>query len=230
VNLEFPDADTLRGANDHTAADLPQFAVAHHRRDVRSVDDVEAAARDAVNAIDAFGDGPAGLPPGVEVGVTVGSRGIHDMPATIAAAIDELDERGYEPFVIPAMGSHGGATAEGQIETLEALGYTESELGCPIRSSMDVEVVGEDELGRPVYASVDALDADAVLLANRVKLHTDFRGKVESGLSKIAVVGLGKHRGAESLHNAAIATDFADVIQDRMDVLLAETPIVEGSR
>ena len=228
MNLEFPDADTLRGANDHTAADLPQFAVAHQQQDVRSVDDVPAAARDAVDAIDAFGDGPAALPPGAEVGVTVGSRGIHDMPATIAAAIDELDKRGYEPFVIPAMGSHGGATAEGQVETLEALGYSESTLGCPIRSSMDAEVVGEDELGRPVYAAVDALNADAVLLANRVKLHTDFRGDVESGLSKIAVVGLGKHRGAESLHNAAIATDFADVIQDRMAVLLAETPIVGG--
>jgi hypothetical protein len=104
----------------------------------------------------------------------------------------------------------------------------EEAMGCPIRSSMVVEEVGTDDLGRPVYAAVNALDADAVLLANRVKVHTDFCGDVESGLSKIAVVGLGKHRGAESLHNAAIAADFTDVIEDRMDVLLAETSIVGG--
>lgn len=226
MNIEFPDADALRGANDYAVEDLPSVAVARRTRDMRSVDDVEAAAREAVDSIDAFGDG--GLPAGSEVGITVGSRGIHDMPAVVAAAVDELDGRGYEPFVIPAMGSHGGATADGQVEALNALGYTEADLGCAIRSSMDVEAVGEDDLGRPVYASVTALETDAVLLANRVKLHTDFRGRVESGLSKMAVIGLGKHRGAESLHNAAIATDFADVIRDRMDVLLSETPIVGG--
>lgn len=226
MNLEFPDADVLRGANDYTVEDLPSVAVARKQRDMRTVEDVEAAAREAIDSIDAFGED--GLQSGSEVGITVGSRGIHDMPAVVAAAVDELDDRGYDPFVIPAMGSHGGATAEGQVEALEALGYTESELGCEIRSSMDVEAVGEDDLGRPVYASVTALETDAVLLANRVKLHTDFRGQVESGLSKMAVIGLGKHRGAESLHNAAIATDFSDVIRDRMDVLLSETPIVGG--
>ncbi|GAB6878251.1 lactate racemase domain-containing protein [Halorubrum gandharaense] len=228
MNLEFPDAEALRGANNYTASDLPEFAVARRRSDPLAVDDLTGSARAAVGSIDAFGDAPDTLPEGSEIGITVGSRGIHDMPTVIRAVVAELDERGYEPFIIPAMGSHGGATAEGQVETLEALGYGEPEMGCPIRSSMDVEVVGTDDLGRPVYAAVDALEADAVLLANRVKLHTDFRGDVESGLSKIAVVGLGKHRGAESLHNAAIATDFADVIVDRMDVLLEETPIVGG--
>ena len=226
MNLEFPDGETLRGANDYTVEDLPRFATARRHRETRSVEDVEAAAREAVEAIGAFGEG--GLSRGAEVAVTAGSRGIHDMPAVLAAAIDELQGRGYEPFVIPAMGSHGGATAEGQVETLAALGITEEAMGCEIRSSMAVEAVGEDSLGRPVYAAVDALSADAVLLANRVKPHTDFRGPVESGLSKIAVIGLGKHRGAESLHNAAIATDFADVIRDRMRVVLRETPIVGG--
>ena len=224
MNLEFPDADALRAANDVAVDDLPRFAVARRERDLDSVDDVAAAARAAIDEIDAFDS----LPAGSEVAVTAGSRGIHDMPATLAAAIDELRERGYEPFVVPAMGSHGGATAEGQRETLESLGYTPERLGCEIRSSMAVEAVGTDSMDRTVYAARDALEADAVLLANRVKVHTDFNGAVESGLSKIAVVGLGKHRGAESLHNAAIATEFADVIRDRMDVLLAETPIVGG--
>jgi hypothetical protein len=224
MNLEFPDAEALRGANEYTVADLPRFAVARREREFESVDDVEAAARTAVNEIDGFDS----LPAGAEVAVTAGSRGIHDMAATLAAAVDELENQGFEPFILPAMGSHGGATAAGQRETLEALGITAERMGCEIRSSMAVEAVGEDALGRPVYASSDALAADAVLLANRVKVHTDFNGAVESGLSKIAVIGLGKHRGAESLHNAAIATDFADVIRDRMAVLLETTPIVGG--
>lgn len=228
MNVEFPDGEELRGANDYTAVDLPEFAVARHQTDPRTVDNVEAAARDAVDAIRAFSDGDEALPAGAEVGITVGSRGIHDMPTVIRTVVSELHDRGYAPFIIPAMGSHGGATADGQVETLEALDYSEAEMGCPIRSSMEVEAVGTDDLGRPVYAAVDALETDAVLLANRIKLHTDFRGAVESGLSKIAVVGLGKHRGAESLHNAAIATDFADVIEDRMGVLLEQTPIVGG--
>jgi hypothetical protein len=228
MDLDFPDAETLQAANDYTAANLPRFAVARCRRDPPSVDDVDAAARDAVAAIDAFGSRDHALPAGGEVAVTAGSRGIHDMPAVLSAAVDELQERGYEPFVLPAMGSHGGATADGQVETLDALGITEDRLGCQIRSSMAVEAVGKDAMERDVYVAEDALEADGVLLANRIKPHTDFRGDVESGLSKMAVIGLGKHRGAESLHNAAIATDFADVIADRMDVLLAETPIVGG--
>ncbi|WP_436908425.1 DUF362 domain-containing protein [Halosimplex marinum] len=224
MDVEFPDADALAGANDQAVDDLPEFAVARRERDLVSVDDVRAAAREAVDAVAAFDD----LDAGSSVAVTAGSRGIEDMPVVLATAVERLDERGFEPFVVPAMGSHGGATAEGQRETLAALGVTAESLGCEIRSSMAVEEVGEDGMGRPVYAARDALDADAVLLANRVKPHTDFRGDVESGLAKMAVIGLGKHRGAESLHNAAIATDFSDVIADRYEVLRRETPVVGG--
>ena len=224
MNLDFPDADRLQGATDHSADDLPEFAVAHRERDPDSVDDPEAAGREAVAAVDAFRT----LPEGSTVAVTAGSRGIHDMPAVLSGTVAELQSRSYEPFVVPAMGSHGGATAEGQRETLESLGITEDRLDCAIRSSMAVTEVGTDALDRPVYAAEDALDADAILLANRVKPHTDFRGDVESGLAKMAVIGLGKHRGAASLHDAAIATDFATVIQDRFDVLREETPIVGG--
>ncbi|WP_123535694.1 DUF362 domain-containing protein [Halosimplex salinum] len=224
MTLDFPDADALRSASEYTSDDLPEFAVARRERNPESVDDVSAATRAAVDAIDGFDD----LDAGSTVAVTAGSRGIHDIAAVLAAAVDRLRERGFEPFVIPAMGSHGGATAAGQRETLAALGMTPEALGCEIRSSMAIEAVGEDDLGRPVYAAEDALEADAILLANRVKPHTDFRGDVESGLAKMAVIGLGKHRGAESLHNAAIATDFADVIADRYEVLRRETPVVGG--
>jgi len=229
MNLDFPDAERLQAATDHSVDDLPRFAVAHRERDIDSVDDPERAGRDAVGEIAAFESGETEtLPEGATVAVTAGSRGIHDMPAVIAGVVAELQSRGYGPFVVPAMGSHGGATAEGQRETLESLGVTEERLGCEIRSSMAVTEVGTDALDRPVYAADDALAADAVLLANRVKPHTDFRGDVESGLAKMAVVGLGKHRGAASLHDAAIATDFSTVIQDRFDVLRTETPIVGG--
>lgn len=217
MNLEFPDADTLRGANDATAEDLPRFARARRERDLDSIDDVGAAAREAV------ADLPLdSLTPGAEVAITAGSRGVHDMPAVLSATVDELDDRGFEPVVIPAMGSHGGATADGQRETLEALGITEKRVGCPVRSSMAVEAIGEDSLGRPVYVAEDALTADAVILANRVKPHTDFHGPVESGLCKMAVIGLGKHRGAESLHNAGLAADFSDVIEERARLIIEE--------
>ena len=179
MNLEFPDADRLRAANDATAADLPRVAVARRHRDPPTVDDVGRAARDAVDAIDAFGADEDALPTGSEVAVTAGSRGIHDMPAVLAAAVAELRERGYEPFVLPAMGSHGGATAEGQREKLNTLGVSEETVGCEIRATMEVETVGETpERGVPVYADANAVAADAIVMVNRIKPHTDFSGEV----------------------------------------------------
>ena len=217
MNLDFPDAETLRAANDVTREDLPRFARVQRDRDLDSIDDVEAAGREAVEdlALDS-------LRSGAEVAVTAGSRGVHDMPALLSGVVDGLGRRGLEPFVMPAMGSHGGATADGQRETLETLGVTEDRLGCPIRSSMAVSAIGEDSLGRPVYVADDALAADGVVLANRVKPHTDFHGPVESGLCKMAVIGLGKRRGAESLHNAGLAADFSEVIEERARLIVDE--------
>ncbi|RJT06148.1 DUF362 domain-containing protein [Halococcus sp. IIIV-5B] len=215
MNLDFPDAETLRAANDVTREDLPRFARVQRDRDLDSIDDVEAAGREAVGdlALDS-------LRSGAEVAVTAGSRGVHDMPALLSGVVDGLGRRGFEPFVMPAMGSHGGATADGQRETLETLGVTEDRLGCPVRSSMAVSAIGEDSLGRPVYVADDALAADGVVLANRVKPHTDFHGPVESGLCKMAVIGLGKRRGAESLHNAGLAADFSEVIEERARMIV----------
>ena len=217
MNLDFPDAETLRAANDVTREDLPRFARVQRDRDLDSIDDVEAAGREAVEdlALDS-------LRSGAEVAVTAGSRGVHDMPALLSGVVDGLGRRGFEPFVMPAMGSHGGATADGQRETLETLGVTEDRLGCPIRSSMAVSAIGEDSLDRPVYVADDALAADGVVLANRVKPHTDFHGPVESGLCKMAVIGLGKRRGAESLHNAGLAADFSEVIEERARLIVDE--------
>ncbi|WP_207587559.1 DUF362 domain-containing protein [Halomontanus rarus] len=222
--FDVPSAEALQGATDATLEELPRVALARRHRDPESVDDVVAATRAAIDEIAGLED----LESGSSVAITAGSRGIHDMPAVLETAVSTLQNRGLEPFVVAAMGSHGGATPEGQRETLAALGITESALGCAIRTSMAVDRVGSDGLERPVYAAEDAIDADAILLANRVKPHTDFTGPVESGLCKMAVVGLGKHRGAESLHNAGLAGDFSAVVRERAEVLFEELPIVGG--
>ncbi len=223
MNLDFPDAETLREANDVERADLPRFARVIRERDLDSIEDVEGAARDAIDDLPL-----EGLDPGAQIAITAGSRGIHDMPALLEAAVGELRDRGFEPSVIAAMGSHGGATSEGQRETLDALGITEDRMGCAIHTSMEVAEIGQDSLERPVYVAEDALAMDAVILANRIKPHTDFHGPVESGLCKIAVIGLGKHRGAESLHNAGLASDFSEVIQERAELIIEESPVIGG--
>ncbi len=223
TSLAFPDAESLRTASELRIDDYPAFATVTRDRELDPIEDVPAAARTAVCRMDLDG-----LPPGAEIGLTAGSRGINDKPAILSAVVKELHDRGYEPFVLAAMGSHGGATADGQRETLAALGITEDTVGCPIRTSMAVESVTVDELGRPVFLAADATAADGIVLINRIKPHTDFTGPVESGLCKMAVVGLGKHRGAESFHNAGLAGDFADVLLDRTERLLEAAPIIGG--
>jgi uncharacterized protein (DUF362 family) len=224
MEFEFPDRDRLEATNDAELSDLPRAYRVSCTRDQPTVQDVTAASVDAVNDIAALDD----LEPGSSVAITAGSRGIDVLPAVLEAIVSELQSKGLEPFVFPAMGSHGGATPEGQRETLATLGITPDRLGCEIRSSLAVEAVGTDSTGRQVYAAEDALEADAVLLVNRVKLHTDFRGDVESGLCKMAVVGLGKQRGADNMHNAALERGFHEVIPEWAGILVEETPIVGG--
>jgi hypothetical protein len=223
IRLRVPDRDRLTAANDVTVADLPRFAPVTVERDVETVDDVHEAGRDAVGDLPAL----ATLADGATMAVTAGSRGIRDFPEMLSGVVAELRERGYDPFVFPAMGSHGGATADGQREMLADLGMTEESLGCPVRSSMETVTVGEHD-GLPVYADRTAADADAILLANRVKPHTDFHGPVESGLCKMAVIGMGKRAGAEQLHNAALGSDMSAEIRARTRILLDELPVAGG--
>jgi len=221
--FERPDPDALRDVTDVEAADLPEFARVERHRDQPTVEDVPAATREALAAVDV-----SGLEPGAEVAVTAGSRGIHDISTVISTVVTELQERGYEPFVFPAMGSHGGATPEGQRETLASVGVTEAAVGCEIRASMDVAVVGEDSGGRPVVTARDALDADAILLVNRVKLHTNFSAAIESGLCKMAVIGMGKQRGAAAAHKAAKTVGFDRLIPEWAEIVFEETPVLGG--
>ncbi|MDQ6674755.1 MAG: DUF2088 domain-containing protein, partial [Chloroflexota bacterium] len=134
------------------------------------------------------------------VAITAGSRGIANVAAVLRACGELISEAGGDPFIVPAMGSHGGATADGQRDMLAGYGVTRETVGMPIVSSMDVLEIGTLE-DMPVFMSTTALQADHVLLVNRVKPHTDFRGPVESGLAKICAIGLGKQRGAQTIHS-----------------------------
>ena len=139
--------------------------------------------------------------PGMSVAVTVGSRGIANLALIVRETVRALRKIGANPFIIPAMGSHGGGSAEGQREVLEGMGVTEEYIGAPIRSSMQVVSIGALEDGRPVYIDRFASEADGIFLIGRVKPHTCFRGPYESGLFKMLAIGLGKHQGAVACHS-----------------------------
>src|ERR671920_1007716 len=140
----------------------------------------------------------------MRVALTAGSRGIARIDEILRAVIEGLEEMGAEPFIVPAMGSHGGATAEGQVEVLESLGVTEEFCEAQILSSMEVAEIGRTERGVPVYMDRHASKADGVVVVNRIKAHTDFRGSAESGLLKMAAIGLGKHDAALELHGYGV--------------------------
>lgn len=143
---------------------------------------------------------------GQRIAITGGSRGIADYVSLMRAAVAYIKEKGAIPFIVPAMGSHGGATAEGQVEVLRNLGITEESVGAPIISSMEVVEVARTELDLPVYIDKNAYGADGILLLNRVKTHTSIYGKYQSGLVKMLAIGLAKHIGAAMTHS--LGTDY----------------------
>ncbi len=164
------------------------------------VEDVGGTVRDQLRREDIA----SAVRPGMSVAVTAGSRGIARIDEILRAVVDGLKEMGAEPFIVPAMGSHGGATAEGQVEILASLGVTEEACGAPIRSSMETVEIGETARGIPVFMDRIASEADGVVVVNRIKAHTDFRAEVESGLLKMASIGLGKHAQALALHGYGV--------------------------
>jgi hypothetical protein len=166
------------------------------------------------------------LRPGASVAIGVGSRGINNIVAILQAVIRELKEGGAEPFIVPAMGSHGGATVEGQVAILRDYGITPETMGVPILATMEVAQVGELEDGYPVYFDCNALDADAVIVVNRIKHHTDFAGEIESGLAKMCAIGLGKQKGADSIHR--FGADGLRTIMPKVARKLLETVNIVG--
>jgi hypothetical protein len=165
---------------------------------------------------------------GESVAITVGSRGITNLALILKEVVGRLKEIGARPFIIPAMGSHGGATAAGQKKILEHYGITREAMGVPIKSSMQVVQVGTTQDGIPVYLDRYASRADHIVVLNRVKPHTDFKGKIESGLMKIMAIGLGKQQGADLYHNAIVRLGHYPVLTSVAKVILAKCPIAFG--
>jgi len=182
----------------------------------------------AASVADGFAAIRGQLKPGMRVAVGVGSRGISNLAKVVAALIGELKSAGAEPFILPAMGSHGGATPEGQAGLLADYGVTEASMGVPVRASMEAGSLGQVEGGQDVPWSREALAADGVIVINRVKPHTDFAGPMGSGLTKMLVVGLGKHAGASAYHAAALTLGYEAALMRLAKVVFARAPILGG--
>lgn len=168
-----------------------------------------------------------GVSSGHTVLITAGSRGVDCMLSVLGAIAAAVKGRGAKPLILPSMGSHGGGTAEGQIQVLKHLGLTAEALGAPIHSRLDPVKVGEVE-GCPVYADRAALEAEHILVVNRIKEHTEFIGEMESGLVKMAVVGLGRIKGAEIMHQLAVKVSYEQAIKAIARVLFSKLPIKGG--
>ena len=165
------------------------------------------------------------IKPGMKIAITCGSRGVANIAVITKAIVDFVKAQGAEPFVFPAMGSHGGATAVGQVEILTGYGVTEEFLGCPIRATMEVVQVGETEEAMPVFVDKYAYEADGIILCGRVKAHTAIRGPYESGILKMAVIGLGKQHGADFVHRDGFS-DLYRLLPMIAKVVFANTKVL----
>lgn len=172
--------------------------------------------------------------PGMKIAITAGSRGIANVALITKSIVDFVKSRGAQPFIVPAMGSHGGATAEGQLEILTGYGITEDYLGCPIVSSMEVTKIGVNDEGGDVFIDKNAAGADGIIISCRIKPHTSFRGPYESGIMKMMAIGLGKQHGAEVCHAqgyqnmAKNVPLFGKCVLENAPVLFA-VPVIENA-
>jgi hypothetical protein len=204
---------------------LPRFVSIRQKFEGPVVKDIEAKVHSQLSEMELSSQ----LTPGMRIAITAGSRGIANMALITKAVVDWLKDRRADPFIVPAMGSHGGATAEGQIEVLESLGITEAYCGAPVLSSMEVVNMGSTDAGTKVYVDKNAWEADGIILLNRIKVHTDFKSPVgiESGLMKMAAIGMGKHKQALTLHTHGVH-GIRDLMPEVARVVLAKAKILCG--
>jgi hypothetical protein len=205
---------------DYPTRPLPRFFAARQELPHDRTEDVAATVRAELERIDLR----RRLRGKASVAITAGSRGIADIPLVIRTVADVVRELGGVPFIVPAMGSHGGATPAGQRHVLAEYGITERSVGAPIRATMDTLELGQLANGGRVYFDAFAAAADATIVINRVKAHTAFRGEIESGLCKMTAIGLGKQRGAEQMHDHGLR----DSIPAAAELSLAKSNIVAG--
>jgi hypothetical protein len=166
--------------------------------------------------------------PGQTVAITVGSRGITNIATITRALVEYFQRLGASPFIVPAMGSHGGGTAEGQQAIVAGYGITEQSMGCPIRSSMETVIVDQTPQGIPVHFDRHAHGADHVVVAGRIKPHTNFVGEIESGLHKMMLIGLGKHNGAKIYHRAILDHSWLEIVNAVAQSVLTRCKVLCG--
>ncbi len=170
----------------------------------------------------------ASLPPGSRIAVGVGSRGISNLAVIVRGVVEYFLAAGHRPFLFPAMGSHGAGTAEGQLSVLAHYGVDEAHMGCPVASTFDVISVGRTDLGIEAFAGQEAWSGDGIFLINRVKWHTSFAGALESGVSKMMAIGLGKREGAKSVHAHGRTLGMDRAIRSVAQCLIATGKILGG--
>jgi hypothetical protein len=188
------------------------------------VENIPAAIRDTLAQLNLT----TKIKPGQTVALTAGSRGIANIPLILKSAVQFVRDLGAKPYLVPAMGSHGGATAEGQIGVLASLGVTEEYVGAPIRSSMDVAELGKTPEGFPVYLDKNAAQADHIGVVCRVKPHTNYAGPIESGMMKMMMIGLGKRHGAAHYHRLLLEQPYDPVVRAVGRFMRAKAPIAFG--
>ena len=202
----------------------PQFVRLRQRFDRPRVENVAEAVASTLESLDLG----RRIRPGQTVALTAGSRGIANIPLILRETAAFLKKLGARPFLVPAMGSHGGGTADGQRRILESYGVTEQSVGAPIRASMDVVSLGTTDEGYPVMLDRLASEADHIGVVARVKPHTGFHGPIESGLLKMMMIGLGKHAGALAYHRILLEQPFDAVVRSVGRTLRARAPIAFG--
>ena len=196
----------------------------HQRFDSTTVEDISATVHQQLRKLNL----QHVVKHGETVAVTAGSRGISNIVTILRESILYLKSIGAQPFVVPAMGSHGGGNVAGQIDVLTQLGVTEESVGVPIRATMDTVIVAETDLGIPVHFDRFAHEADHVLVVNRVKPHTRFVGPIESGLHKMLLIGLGKRAGAEIYHHGILSHSFSQMIDSIAEKVLRTCHVIGG--
>jgi len=203
---------------------LPEMALVEQAFDPDHITDVSAAVKDELVRVGI----EKRVQSGQHVAITAGSRGIENIAAVTRAVVEFVAGLDATPFIFPAMGSHGGGTAEGQKAILAGYGITEAAMGCDIRSTMAVEEIGKNPDGLPVYLDRYAKKADHIIVINRIKPHTKFEGPIESGLMKMMAIGMGKHAGAGLYHKATVRYGMNRVIETVGLVVMEKAPVLCG--
>lgn len=188
----------------------------------KAIDSISEAIKNSLSRISFYGTDLSGK----KIGITAGSRGINGYPEILKQISQTIKDAGGYPVLIPAMGSHGGATADGQREVLAKLGITERTVGAPIQFCMDTVLIGETRSGIPVYCNKMATQIDGLVVVNRIKTHTDFSGEIESGICKMLAIGLGSDKGAITTHSHALLKGYEKVIVEVAETMIKKIPIL----